>query len=306
MPDESRCPLAGPSASLLVLAMGLGWGVNWIAPRVILEWLPPWTMRALGIGLGALTIFVAAYVRRTALDIPRPQRLHIVVSAVFNVLILNVCSAYSQIFGTTSRAIVIVYSMPIWSALLARIFLKERLGKLTLLALGLCAAGLVVLIWPVARVGIPFGVLFAFGGAWSWAVGTVYLKWADIRADSLAITAWQLLLGFLALAFGMLWFEGSPHAVSLPTNVILWILYNGTLGLGLAYFLWFLVIESLPAVTASLGTLLVPVIGMIGSALVIGERPGPDEIFGFALILAAAGSVLFQHDKKSADAVPPE
>jgi drug/metabolite transporter (DMT)-like permease len=48
------------------------------------------------------------------------------------------------------------------------------------------------------------------------------------------------------------------------------------------------------------------VIGVIGSALVIGERPGPDEIFGFALILAAAGSVLFQHDKKSADAVPPE
>jgi drug/metabolite transporter (DMT)-like permease len=74
----------------------------------------------------------------------------------------------------------------------------------------------------------------------------------------------------------------------------------------LAYFLWFLVIESLPAVTASLGTLLVPVIGVIGSALVIGERPGPDEIFGFALILAAAGSVLFQHDKKTADAVPPE
>src|SRR5215831_5740017 len=120
MPDESKSPLAGATASLLVLAMGLGWGFNWIAARVILEWLPPWTMRALGIGLGALTIFVAAYVRRTALDIPRPQRLHIVVSAVFNVLILNVCSAYSQIFGTTSREIVIVYSMPIWSALLAR------------------------------------------------------------------------------------------------------------------------------------------------------------------------------------------
>ena len=40
---------AAGSAKLLVVVMGLGWGINWIAARIILEVLPPWTMRAIGI-----------------------------------------------------------------------------------------------------------------------------------------------------------------------------------------------------------------------------------------------------------------
>ena len=52
-----------------------------------------------------------------------------------------------------------------------------------------------------------------------------------------------------------------------------WIGYNGLIGMGLAYFLWFEVIDRLPAMTASLGSLLVPVVGVIGSAVLLGERP---------------------------------
>src|SRR6185312_15569480 len=115
------------SARWLVVLMGFGWGFNWIAARFILEWLPPWTMRTLGIALGALTLFTAASVMRVALFVPRGQRLHVVAAGVFNVLIFNVCSAYAQVYGTTSRAIVIAYSMPIWSALLSHFFLKEKL-----------------------------------------------------------------------------------------------------------------------------------------------------------------------------------
>jgi len=89
----------------MVLVMGLAWGFNWIAARIILEWLPPWTMRALGIGLGAMTLFAAAFIGRVPLSIPRGQRVHILAAGIFNVLIFNVCSAYAQVYGTTSRAI---------------------------------------------------------------------------------------------------------------------------------------------------------------------------------------------------------
>ncbi len=286
------------SAKFMVLVVGLAWGFNWVAGRIILTALPPWTMRMVGIGLGTLSLFAAAAIWRVRLTVPRAEAVKILIAGFFNVAAFNVCSAYAQVYGTTSRAIVIAYSMPIWAALLARVVLKEKLNAVKLVALALCAAGLTILIWPLARRGLPLGALLALGCAWSWATGTIYLKWADIRAPTLAAAAWQLLFGWLMLAAGMLYFEGLPQLWPLPAPIIGWIAYNGLIGMGIAYFLWFVVVDRLPASTATLGTLLTPVVGVIGSAVVVGERPDMFDIIGFALIFAAAASVLLQPNTK--------
>jgi drug/metabolite transporter (DMT)-like permease len=286
------------TAKILVLIMGVAWGFNWVAARIILEALGPWSLRAVGIGLGDLTLFIAAAATGVSLAIPRGERVKVMIAGVFNVAIFNVFSAYAQVFGTTSRAIVIAYSMPIWSAVLAYFMLGERLTKVKLAALVLCAAGLAILIWPLARVGFPLGALFALVCAWSWAAGTIYLKWAKIRAPILAVAAWQLLFGWLFLVTGMAVFEGLPHLWLLPDRILAWVAYNGVIGMGMAYFLWFVVVERLPAMTASLGSLLVPVVGVLGSAWLVGERPSTNDIVGFALIFAAAASVLLQPSMK--------
>jgi drug/metabolite transporter (DMT)-like permease len=285
---------AAGSAKLLVVLMGLGWGFNWVAARIILEALPPWTMRTIGIGLGDLTLFAAAAISGISLAVPRGERMKILIAGFFNVAVFSVGSAYAQVYGTTSRAIVIAYSMPIWSALLAHVVLKEKLNAVKFGALALCAAGLAILIFPLARTGFPLGALIALVCAWSWAAGTIYLKWAKIRTATLTSAAWQLLFGWSMLTAGMLIFEGVPQLWPLPVNVVAWIGYNGFIGMGLAYFLWFVVADRLPTTTASLGSLLVPVVGVIGSAIVIGERPSLYDAIGFACIFAAAASVLLQ------------
>jgi len=295
---ESTPHETAASARLLVVLIGLMWGFNWVAARIILEELGPWSLRGIGIGLGTVTLFAAALIGRRSIAVPPGERMKILIASMFNVAIFNVCSAYAQVFGTTSRAIVIAYSMPIWAALLARLLLKEQFNATKLVALVLCAAGLATLIWPAAQVGLPLGALFALGCAWTWAAGSIYMKWSDIRAPMLAIAAWQLLFGALILVAGMLIFEGVPHLWSLQTRTQVWIGYNGVLGMGLTYFLWFVVIVRLPAMTASLGSLLVPVVGVIGSAWLAGERPSTLDIIGFALIFAAAASVLLQPSVK--------
>ena len=285
---------AAASAKLLVVALGLGWGFNWVAARIILETLPPWTMRTLGIGLGTVTLFAAAAILGVRLALVRSDWVKVVIGGFFNVAVFAAGSAYAQIYGTTSRAIVIAYSMPIWAALLASFVLKERLNAVKVVALALCATGLTILIWPLARAGFPFGALFSLVCAWSWACGTIFLKWARIAAPTLTAAAWQLLLGWLMLLAGMLTFEGVPQLWPLPGHIVAWIGYNGFIGMGLTYLLWFIVVEQLPTTTASLGSLLVPVVGVIGSALVIGERPSVTDAVGFACIFAAAASVLLQ------------
>ena len=286
-------------AKLLVVFMGFAWGFNWIATRIILQSLPPWTMRSLGVGLGALVLASAALITRIPLAAARGDRLKILIAGFFNVAIFNVCSAYSQIYGSTSRAIVIAYSMPIWASLLARILLNEKLTPLKLTALSLCAAGLVILIGPpLAQSGFPLGAVFALGCAWSWAAGTVYMKTVELATPTLIVTFWQLLFGWFMLAAGALAFEGVPQLWPLPGSIAAWIAYNGLIGMGLTYFIWFVIVDRLPTITASVGSLLVPVVGVIGSAVVNGERPSLYDIVGFTLIFVAAASVLLQPDAR--------
>jgi drug/metabolite transporter (DMT)-like permease len=281
-------------AKLLVVVMGVAWGMNWVATRIILEWLSPWALRVVGVGLGTAVLFAAAAVSRTPLAIPRGDRIKVLIAAVFNVGIFNVCSAYSQVYGSTSRAVVIAYSMPIWASVLAWFVLKEKLTRLKLAALALCAVGLVILIGPLVEQGLPLGALFALACAWCWAAGTIYVKAAQIGAPTLTVTAWQLLLGWLMIVAGMLAFDGLPHLWPLPPATLVWIGYNGLIGMGLIYFVWFVVVDKLPTMTASIGTLLVPVVGVIGSAVINGERPDLTDTVGFALIFAAAATVLLQ------------
>ena len=182
--------------------------------------------------------------------------------------------------------------MPIWAALLARVVLGERITAVRALALALCVAGMLVLIYPLMSAGVPLGILLALGAAVSWAAGTIYLKWAHIEADPMAVTFWQLFIGFFVVAALSLAFEGAPHLWPLRTETLVAVVFSGLVGSGIAYFLWFDIVRRVPAMTASLGVLSVPPVGVFGAVMLLGERPTLTDIAGFALILLASACVL--------------
>jgi drug/metabolite transporter (DMT)-like permease len=117
-------------------------------------------------------------------------------------------------------------------------------------------------------------------------MGTVYLKWARIDAHPVAITTWQLAAGALAVSFGLLVIGVQPGRLHLIPAIAL--AYNALAGTALAYLLWFQSVARLPASTAGLGTLLAPVVGVLASALLLGDRLSVADVAGFALIFAAA------------------
>jgi drug/metabolite transporter (DMT)-like permease len=69
-------------------------------------------------------------------------------------------------------------------------------------------------------------------------------------------------------------------------------IFAGLVGSGLAYFLWFGVIRRVSAMTASLGVLSAPVIGVVSTAVLLGEIPTVADIIGYVLIFAASVCVL--------------
>src|SRR5262249_36794625 len=187
--------------------------------------------------------------------------------------------------------------------LLAWPVLGEPLTRFSILGLVLCVAGLWVLISPVAASGGALGLILALGSAVSWAAGTLYLKWARIEGSRIAITAWQLLVSFVVLAACFAWFEGVPQLSPLRATTLAALAFQGLIATGLAYLLWFEIVVRLSVAAASLGSLCVPVVGIVSSILMLGERPTFADLVGFVLILAAAASVLLEPATRSA--VPP-
>ncbi len=292
MPNPPQ-PESDAGARLMLVALSFAWGLTWPANKIALEQVPPFSMRVATCFLGALVLFAAAGLRHRSVRIPGGlARLHVALAGCLNIAGFTVLSAIGQLGTTTSRVIILAYSMPIWACLMALPILGERLDRMRAVALILCVGGIAVLISPLAASGVPRGLLFALAAGVSWAAGTVYLKWAQVAADPIATAAWQLVAALVVTAATVPVFEGGFQLWPIELNTFLALLFAGVIGSGLAYFLWFAAVRRLPATTASLGTLSVPVIGIAASAVVLGERPTVTDFVGCALILAAAACVL--------------
>jgi drug/metabolite transporter (DMT)-like permease len=303
MPHAQLKTNAGPvdvasTAKLLVLLLAVFWGLNWTATAIALRGVPPWSLRFAGAGIGTLTLFAAALLTGHSLKVPRGEHKHIMVAGFLNVAAFQIMAAFAQMVGDTSRVVIVTYSMPIWATLFSFFLLGERLNGIRLMALGLCVAGLTILVWPLFTHGFPPVVFLALGCALAWAFASVYIKWVKVTVEPLANAAWQLLFGWLFIVAGTFIFEGYPRLWPVETTSLLAVLYVGILGVGLAHFLWWSIVGKLPATTASIGALLVPVVGVIASVVFLGDKPTLNDIAGFILIFCAAACVLLQPNSR--------
>jgi drug/metabolite transporter (DMT)-like permease len=285
----------------MLVGVCLAWGTTWPALKIALDGIPPFSMRVGTCALGAGALFAIAFLQGRDVRVHGTvARVHLVVAGCLNVAVFTVFTAFAQLATTTSRVAVVSYTMPIWAALFARFVLGERLSPMRGVSLLLCVAGLAVLIYPLLGSADLIGLALALGTGVSWAVGTVYLKWARIDVDPLALAAWQVTVALVASIAGLLLVEGSLHLWPAPRESLIAMVFAGLAGSAIAYLLWFEIVRRLPAMTASLGVLGSPVVGVIGSVLVLGEWLTLADVIGFTLILAAAACVLLSPIARSA------
>ena len=277
------------------LLIALSWGFNWPAVKLALNEMPIWSMRAVGLSAGSLLLLALVRASGRSFAVAGRQWPALILAALLNVTIFNVLTAVAQTLMPTSRAVILAYTMPLWTALLARLCLGERLPLRRQLALGLGAAGLAAVLAPLrsglAAPALQAAVAAILGAAIAWAGGTIVMKRANFRADPLSLTAWQLAIGAASVWLGALAFEAEALATFSfwPHSLLGWagLLYNSVIGIALSYFLWFGMVARLPAATAAIGVLLVPVVGMTAAMGLLGEQPSLADGLGFVLITAA-------------------
>jgi len=284
---------------LIPVALALFWGLNWPAVKIILAIFPPFTLRVLGLGSGAILLLLLARAKRLALLPPRDAWPGIIVGGVLAVAVFNLAVAWAQLSTSTSRAAVLTFTMPMMSAVLAWLVLGERLDRRRGLALMLGAIGVAILAWPVLHavfaehdLAATKGLIFPLVAAFGWAAGTVYLKRWPVNGHRIVITAWQLAVGAACALTGVLIAGESFPTQGWNGRIVAALSFHIILGTAVAYWLWFVLSERVSATVAALTTLMVPVVGVLGAMTLVGDRPGAADWWGFAFVLAGAAMIV--------------
>jgi len=286
---ETAPALRGRTARGLgfLLMTAAGWGLNWPIQKFLLTELPPFSMRAVCAVAASVIGFALARSRHEALRVPVGQWRILAVASMLNYGLFSVLTIVSLLWLRASEAVIFTYTMPIWTALLARFVYHERLTPRRALALVLGVAGIVVLVGaePVEAswAKLP-GFACALAAAWLFAVGTLISKNRPPRLPPVAGVAWQVTLG--AIPALLLCVTETPDWSRVTPMGWLALLYCATVPMIVAYLAWFRALQLLPAATASMGTLIAPVIGVSGSALLLGEPIGTRQVVALGLTLA--------------------
>ncbi len=280
-------------AGLVFLATtSIVWGLNWPVMKFALSEWPPLSSRGWTGVVGAIALALYALARGESLNAPLDQWPRLLVSAVLNVTVWMFVMSLALLWLPASEAVVIAYTMPVWTALLAWPLLGERLTLLRIVALVMAFAGLASLFGgdglSASAAKLP-GMSLAFIGAVGFAFGTIFLKRFPIKLRGATSAALQIGAGSLPVALVGSLLE-HPDVTVLTAAGWSALAYMTFAGFCIAYVSWFAALERLPASIAAIGTMLAPVIGVAVSALALHEPLGPAKIA--ALVFTVCGVAL--------------
>ncbi|MGB8401771.1 DMT family transporter [Bradyrhizobium sp.] len=285
-PQAGRARLSPLGLALLVIT-SVGWGLNFpIMKHLLTEW-PPLSSRGLCGIVGAVALALIALARRQKLGVPRQMWLRLLLVSLLTIGGWVAFMGLALLWLAASEAAVLGISIPVWVALLAWPILGEKLSLLRAVSLAVALAGIAVLIGgngiDASLAKLP-GLLCALAGAVCVALGTVLTKHFPLAMPPLSLAAWQIGIGCLPIAVVGLLVE-HPRLAALSSLGWASMAYMTLIQFCLCYVCWFAVLERLPAATASIGTLLVPVVGVVAAAAMLQEPLGLREVAALVLTL---------------------
>ena len=279
-----------------LVGLTLIWGFNWTVLKVVITEVPPWFFRSLCFLSAFFGLLAIAHLRGLRIRVPDGQWGRIALIAFFNVALQNFFLMLALPLLPSGRVVILQYTMPAMSVLLARMILGEAftLRRLVGVAFGLSAV-LVLIFKDLASLGDGFtGVLLMLGSAFGWAMGTVLQKRLPVDLPVASFTGWMGLLGGIPIFVLVYFFE--REQVLAMQSVSLWpalgVLYNMFLVFIFGWYAWTKIVDRAPAGVAGLSSLMIPVVGVFSGMLFLGEEPSWQDYAALVLVSAAIATVL--------------
>ena len=263
-----------------------GWALNWPLMKLLLQQWPPLFARGLAGVAAALLLFGIAKARGQPLEVPREAIPRLLFASFTNVFAWMGLSTVAMKFVPVGEGALIVYTMPIWATLLAWPLAGIRPRLVDIAALVLGVGGIAVLLGGNGFAfdgGRIIGIVLLFSAAILFAIGNI-LNRVPLPMPPLVVVAWQVGLGCLVMLILGVAFE-QPNYGALTAQGLACFVYMTLVPMGVCYLTWFETLRRLPPSSASTGMLLVPLIGVISAALILGEPLGVREVVAMVLTL---------------------
>lgn len=277
------------------LALGFMWGTSYLWIKVGLETLPPLTLIAGRLTLGAALLAIVVAAARQALPRRPLQYGHLFVMSVVNIVLPFLLITFGERSMDSALASILNSTVPLFVIVIAPMFLPdERITLARVAGLAIGFAGVVLLVAPGLTSGPGTditGELMMIGSSLSYACGNVYSR-RNVRGLAPMIPAlFQVSLAALivvpiALVVDQPWANVHP-----PPEALLAVVWLGVLGSGLAYLAYFTILRWWGAMRTSTVSYLLPVVGIAAGAVALGEAVTANRIGGTALIVAGIAIV---------------
>lgn len=258
------------------------WGMNWVVMKTANTFFPPITFVAYRFLFGALVLLSVWF----WLHLPLPKKKYwpwIFLTGILQMGLNNIAAQTSMLTLGAGMVSVLNYSMPIFAAVMAHFLLGERLTWRKGAGIVLAIAGMAVLM-DVHAGGDVTAICIGLLSAVFWGLASIFVKLKLSDVNPISLTTWQMVCASLSLlAYTAIVPQGE---VIWNTESILCLIYNGVLASALAFFLWSWILQHIEVSKASVAVLAVPVVGVVGGILCLGEPMTLHIFFGMIMIMA--------------------
>ena len=275
------------SVFLLVLTM-LIWGGTYVVTKAGLDELPPMLFALLRFGVASVVLLPLALWRgRPIREVHRSWQT-LLLMAVAGVGLYYVGFNLALDHTTASQGALVQSSIPAITAIMAVIWLHERLPPRRIVGIGLAVAGVILV---VARSNSDgggrdplIGNLLMFGTVLAWGVYTILAKRVANLDPIVVVTAVSVLGGLLLVPAALV--EGR-HGVATRISMANWgrIVYLGALASAAGYLFYNRALRDLEASQVGTFVNLVPVIGVVSGVVILGDTITPLALLGGALVI---------------------
>lgn len=258
------------------------WGMNWVVMKTANTFFPPITFVAYRFLFGALVLLSVWF----WLHLPLPKKKYwpwIFLTGILQMGLNNIAAQTSMLTLGAGMVSVLNYSMPIFAAVMAHFLLGERLTWRKGAGIVLAIAGMAVLM-DVHAGGDVTAICIGLLSAVFWGLASIFVKLKLSDVNPISLTTWQMVCASLSLlAYTAIVPQGE---VIWNTESVLCLIYNGVLASALAFFLWSWILQHIEVSKASVAVLAVPVVGVVGGILCLGEPMTLHIFFGMLMIMA--------------------
>jgi drug/metabolite transporter (DMT)-like permease len=281
------------------------WGSTYLGIDLAVRTIPPFAMASVRFLVAGGLLYAWSIRRGDRTD--RPTLRHWLSASLIALPMLAIGNAvlgWAEITVDTGTASLIIASVPLFMAVLDRLFFAQRLPRIVVAGLMVGFAGVAMLVTPGGSHTSPRALVLVFSSL-AWAIGSLYARHAVLPRRPLVGASMQMLAGGVMLAVISV-AKGErlhPSAVSLESWLgLAYLVVAGSL-VGYTAYVWLL--RNAPTSLVGTYAYVNPVVAVLLGTLFLGEGPGWKTILGGAIILGAVALIVRAPKPKLAPEAAP-